>query len=139
MEAKARQDKARELARKTADELLAALAKGSATVKLADTPSFGFADSGQVPGIGVSPELMEAAFTLTSAAPLPKAPVKVGDRWLVIRLKSRTAAAEAEFAKVKEQLKQSLLPKKQQDAIDAWLKGLKEKAKIELNQALLAD
>jgi peptidyl-prolyl cis-trans isomerase D len=139
VETKARQDKARELARKKAEELLAALAKGSTPTRLADTPAFGFADNGQVPGIGVSPELMEAAFALTSSAPLPKAPVKIGDRWVVIRLKSRTAAAEAEFAKAREQLKQSLLPKKQQDALDAWLKGLKEKAKIEINQPLLAD
>ena len=54
-------------------------------------------------------------------------------------LKSRTAAAEADFAKTKDQLKQSLLPKKQQEALDTWLKGLKEKAKIEINQALVAD
>jgi peptidyl-prolyl cis-trans isomerase D len=63
----------------------------------------------------------------------------VGDRWFVIKLKNRTAANDADFLKNKEQLKQTLLPKKQQEALDTWLKEIKAKAKIETNQALLAD
>ena len=137
VEAAAKLDKAKELAREKAQSLQANLAKGGE--KLQDTGSFSYNPQGQIPGIGQSPELMEAAFNLTSAAPLPKTPIKLGDRWIVFKLKSRTAASEAEFQKNKEQIKQSLLPQKQQEAVDTWLKGLRAKATIEINQALLAD
>jgi len=39
----------------------------------------------------------------------------------------------------KEELKKKMLPKKQEDALAEWAKGLREKAKIEINQALFAD
>ena len=61
------------------------------------------------------------------------------DRWFAIKLKNRVAGDMAEFQKTKEEIKKSLLPKKQQEALDAWLKELKAKAKIEINQALFAE
>ncbi|HEY6007786.1 MAG TPA: peptidylprolyl isomerase, partial [Geobacteraceae bacterium] len=64
---------------------------------------------------------------------------KVGDRWYAVKLKNRIAADTTDFQKTKEQIKQTLLPKKQQDALDAWLKELKTKAKIEINPAILTD
>lgn len=139
VESRAAADKARELAKKKAEEALAALAKGSAGGKLQETGSFGYATSGELPRIGKSLDLMESAFALTTAAPVAKTPFKVGERWYAVKLKSRSESNSSEFQRVKEQLKQSLLPKKQQEAMDAWLKGLKEKAKIETNPALLAD
>jgi peptidyl-prolyl cis-trans isomerase D len=82
---------------------------------------------------------MEEAFTLTAAAPVAKKPFKAGDRWLAVKLKGRVEAPTADFAKVKEGLKQSVLPKKQQDALQAWLKDLRSKAKIEVNPMLQSD
>jgi peptidyl-prolyl cis-trans isomerase D len=139
VEAMAKQDKARELAKKKAEELLATLAKGGTGGKMQETGSFSYNEQGLLPGIGQSAEAMEAAFALTSAAPFPKAPFKVGERWVVFKLKNRTAAADADFQKTKEQVKQTMLPKKQQDALASWLKELKAKAKIEINKGLLAD
>ena len=134
-----KEEKARELAKKKAEDSLAQLAKGGAT-GTQETGSFGFSDKNPVlPKIGPSLDLMEAAFNLTSAAPVPKAPFKVGERWYAVKLKNRIAADTADFQKTKEQIVQSLLPKKQQEAMDKWLKDLKAKAKIEINQALLAD
>lgn len=133
-------EKARELARKKAEKSLAALlAKGSPAVRLQETGSFGYSASGDIPGIGKAPDLMEAAFTLTTAAPVAKTPYNVGDRWFAVKLKSRSETNSAEFQKKKEQIKKELLPKKQQEAVDAWLKGLRDKSKIEINQALLTD
>jgi putative ABC transport system permease protein len=40
---------------------------------------------------------------------------------------------------VKEEIKKQLLPKKQQEALDAWIKELKAAANIEINQQLIAD
>jgi peptidyl-prolyl cis-trans isomerase D len=137
VEARAAVDKAQELAKKKAEEALANLGKGG--VKTESTGPFGYAATGDVPRIGKSSELMEAAFSLSAAAPVPKTPVRVGERWYAVKLKNRTAADTAEFQKTKEQIKQTLLPKKQQDALDVWLKELKAKAKIEINKAVLAD
>lgn len=139
VEAAARIDKAKELAGKRAEETLAALAKNPAAVKMQETGSFTFNEQGTVPGIGVSKELMEAALALTTAAPLPKAAVKLDQKWVVIRLKSRVAAKAEDFQKSKEELKKQLLPKKQQEALDTWLKELRAAAKIEINQQLIAD
>jgi peptidyl-prolyl cis-trans isomerase D len=136
--ARATEQKARELAQSKADEAVAQLAKGQAPT-LKDTPMFGFNPKGDIPGIGTSPELMEAAFALTASAPAGKSAVKVGDSWYAFRLKSRTESDTAEFQKTKEQIKQTLLPQKRQQALTDWLKELRAKAKIEKNTSILAD
>jgi peptidyl-prolyl cis-trans isomerase D len=134
VEVLALEDKAREVAKKKAEE---AVAKGD--IKGQDSGPFAYSAAGDIPKIGKSPEIMEAAFALTSEAPAPKTPYKIGDRWFAIKLKNRIAGDTAEFQKTKEEIKKSLLPKKQQEALDTWLKDLKAKAKIEINQALLAE
>lgn len=135
-----REEKARDLAKKKAEDALAQLAKGGSGLSLKDTGVFSYSDkSPVVPNIGPSPDLMETAFGLTTAAPVAKNVLKVGDRWVAVKLKNRIAADVSGFQQTKEQVKQSLLPKKQQDAMDAWLKDLRAKAKIEINQALLAE
>ena len=117
----------------------AELAEGGPNLKLQETGRFGYSAKGDIPKIGTAPEIMDAAFNLTAAAPVAKTPFQVGDRWYAIKLKERTELNKESFAQEKEQIKQSLLPKKQQEALDAWLKDLKAKAKIEINPALLAD
>lgn len=132
-------DKARELAKQKADQAAADLAKGGAGLKLQETGGFAYSPRGDVPKIGASPELMEAAFSLTAAAPAAKQPFRIGDRWYAVKLAKRTENNKDAFAREKDALKQSLLPKKQQETLEAWLKKMKEKAKIEINPALLAD
>jgi peptidyl-prolyl cis-trans isomerase D len=132
-------DKAREMAAKKAEQAVADLAKGSPSLKMKDTGSFGYSPKGDIPGLGTSPEIMAAAFTLTNTAPVAKKAYQVGDRWYVIKLKTRTELNKENFAKEKEQIKLTLLPKKQQEVMESWLKELKAKAKIEINPALIAD
>jgi peptidyl-prolyl cis-trans isomerase D len=140
VESRVMADKAIELARKKAEKSLASLlAKEKPAVQLQETGNFGYSAGGDIPAIGKAPDLMEAAFALTTAAPVAKTPYNVGDRWFAVKLKSRSETNSAEFQKKKEQLKQELLPRKQQEAVDAWLKGLRDKTKIEINQALLTD
>ncbi len=129
--------KAAELAKKKAEEALPQLAKGTAALK--ETGSFGYSATGAVPVIGASAELMDLAFTLTPADPVAKKAVKVGERWYAVKLKSRSEAPTTALATEKEKIRQSLLPKKQQEAQDAWLKELKAKAKIEINPAILSE
>ncbi|HBG05368.1 MAG: peptidylprolyl isomerase [Geobacteraceae bacterium GWC2_58_44] len=137
VEQKVLEVKAAELAKKKAEEMLPQLAKGGAQLK--ETGSFGYSEAGSVPGIGTSPELMEEAFTLTPASPVAKKPVKIGDRWYAVKLKARVEAPTTELARNSEGIKQALLPKKQQEALDSWLKELRSKAKIEINPAILSD
>ncbi len=139
VEASAKAEKSKDLAKKKADEALAALGKGGAGLKLQETGSFAFSEKGEIPKIGAAPALQEAAFSLTAAAPVPKETFKVGETWYAVRLKNRTQSNPADFEKNKAQIKQQLLPKKQQDALDAWVKDLRAKAKIETNASLLTD
>ena len=137
VEQKAKEAKAIELARKKAEDAAKQLA-GKATLKTRTTGSFGFSTKGEIPTVGIAPDLLEAVFKLT-AGQAPATPFKVGNRWYSVRLKSRTEAPRVEFDKTKEQIKQKLLPRKQEEAIEAWIKGLRAKAKIEINQALVAE
>ena len=138
VEQKVKAAKAVELARKKAADAARQLgAKGA--LKTQTTGTFGFSDKGNVPEIGNAPDLMEAAFKLTAAAPVANEPFKVGNRWYAVRLKQRIEAPKAEFDTTKQQIKQKLLPKKQEEALAAWTKGLRDKAKIEINQTLIAE
>jgi peptidyl-prolyl cis-trans isomerase D len=82
---------------------------------------------------------MDAAFSLTQASPVPKAPFKTGDNWYAIKLKNRVEADTGDFQKTKEQIKQGMLQGKREEAVVNWLKALKSSAKIETNPLLLAD
>lgn len=135
----AREEKAKELAKQKAEQAVAELAKQSPGLKLQETGSFGWSAKGDIPRIGSSPQAMEAAFSLTAASPAAKTPFQLGDRWYAIKLKNRVETNKDAFPMEKEKIKQSLLPKKQQEALDKWLKDLKAKAKIEINPALLAE
>ncbi|HTY20950.1 MAG TPA: SurA N-terminal domain-containing protein [Geobacteraceae bacterium] len=136
VEALASVEKAEELSRKKADEAIARMGKAGGLPKMEETGAFGYSPKGEIPKIGVNTEIMEAAFTLSATAPLAKSPFKVGERWYVISLKERIEANKDEFPKQKEQIKQQLLPKKQEETLSAWLKELRGKTKIEINPSL---
>lgn len=137
VEAKAKSARAIELAKEKADDAAKRLS-AKAVLKTQLTGSFGFSAKGEIPQIGVSPEIVEAVFKL-SAGQAPATPFKVGNRWYAVRVKSRIEAPKAQFDATKEELKKKMLPKKQEEALAQWIKGLREKAKIEINQALIAD
>lgn len=137
VEAKVKVAKAIDLAKKKGEDAAKQLST-KAALKTESTGSFGFSAKGDIPKIGVSNEIMEAVFKLT-AAQAPATPFKIANRWYAVRVKARTEAAKAAFDSTKEELKKKMLPKKQDDAVTEWSKGLREKAKIEINQALIAD
>jgi peptidyl-prolyl cis-trans isomerase D len=135
----AAEEKARQLAQKKAMDALAFLTGGKSALKLQETGKFGYSPKGDIPKIGTTSEILETAFNLTVAAPVAKTTFKVGDRWYVIKLKERIETNKEEFPKQKEQIKQSLLPQKQQDALTLWMKDLKSKTKIEINPSVQAE
>jgi peptidyl-prolyl cis-trans isomerase D len=138
IEQKVKAVKAEDLAKKKAEDAAKNLATKN-VLKTQVTGLFGYSAKGDIPAIGNAPELMEAAFKLTAAAPAVSTSFKVGNRWYAVHLKSRTEAPKAEFDKIKEQIKQKMLPKKQEEALDKWTKELRAKTKIEINQALIAE
>ena len=109
VEAKARAVKATELAKKKAEDAAKQFV-AKAALKTQSTGSFGYSSKGDLPVIGNAPELMEAAFKLTTAAPAVDTPFKVGNRWYAVRLKQRAEAPKADFDKSKEELKKKILP-----------------------------
>ena len=137
VEEKAKGAKAVELAKKKADDAAKQLSTNAA-IKTQSTGNFGFSAKGEIPSIGTSVEIVEAVFKL-AAAQAPATPFKVGNRWYAVRVKSRTEAPKVQFDAAREELKSKMLPKKQEDALTEWSKGLRGKAKIEINQALIAD
>jgi peptidyl-prolyl cis-trans isomerase D len=128
-----------ELARKKAEEALQAMRINKFSGKLETTGSFTYAGDGKIPQIGTSKDAMEAAFQLTPAAAVAATPFNVNGRWYAIRLKQRIEADRGGFIQEKEKIREILLPKKQQEAQEAWLKGLRDKAKIVINPALMTD
>lgn len=137
VEAKARGAKAIEIAKQKAEDAAKQLST-QVDIKTQTTGSFGYSDKGVIPVIGTSPEIMEAVFKL-AASQAPSAPFKIDNRWYAVRVKSRTEAPKAQFDATREELKRLMLPKKQDNALAEWSKSLREKAKIEINQALIAD
>jgi peptidyl-prolyl cis-trans isomerase D len=131
--------KAVELARKKAEEALQKLRSNQSSGTLQTTGSFTYSGDGKIPQIGVSIDAMETAFQLTPAAAVAAAPFNVNGRWYAIRLKQRIEADRGGFIQEKEKIRETLLPKKQQEAQEAWLKSLRDKAKIVINPALAAD
>ena len=132
-------EKARQLAQKKATDALALLTGGKSALKTQETGQFVYSPKGDIPKIGTAPEIMEAAFNLSVAAPVAKTAFKVGERWYVMKLKERTEMNKEEFPKQKEQIKQAMLPQKQQDVLTQWMKDLKSKVKIEINPTVQAE
>lgn len=137
VEQQVRAIKAAELAKQKAVEAQKQLATTNQNgLKLQTTPAFNYNTKGDLPGIGASQPLMEAAFKLTAAAPALSEPMLVGNRWYAVRLKQRIAAAEGDLAGQKEVLKQRMLPQLQEEALKTWLEERRNKAKIVINQTL---
>jgi peptidyl-prolyl cis-trans isomerase D len=139
MEKPAANEKAAELAYKKAAEALSEMSKGKTPSNLQETGAFSYSVSGDIPRIGKSRDIMEAAFDLTQASPVPKAPIRAGNYWYAVKLKNRVEADTREFQRTKDQIKQSLLPAKREEAVVNWLNGLKKKVKIEPNPLLFTE
>ncbi|HOP41212.1 MAG TPA: SurA N-terminal domain-containing protein [Geobacteraceae bacterium] len=127
------------LAKEKASEVQAGLAKKSFGTSVRETGFFQYSDKGEIPRIGTSKELMEAVVLLSKTNPAPPSPVFVNGHWYAVRLKDKIESSVSDFQKEREKIIQSLLPAKQQKALEKWLQGLKDKAKIVINPALTTD
>ena len=77
---------------------------------------------------GTSPALDEAIYTM-KAGEVTRTPVKVADHWVVLGVVNRTEADLAEFAKQRDQLKQSLLSERQNQVFEDYIAAVQRKMK----------
>jgi peptidyl-prolyl cis-trans isomerase D len=90
---------------------------------------------------GADPALDAAVYAL-KAGEVTKAPVKVGDRWVVVGVKSRKDADPAEFDKQRSQLLETALNERRGQLFDEYLvaarRKLDEQGQIEIRREALA-
>ena len=102
----------------------------SATGTTVETASDLSMNGGAIPGYGVEPRAVGAAFGLR---PGQQSGVIEGDQAaFVIRTTGLTGATEAELTpEVRDELRQQLADRKRQRVLQAWLEGLREEADVE--------
>lgn len=101
------------------------------------TRAFGRTDTA-IPGPFDSTPLVLAGYELTEAAPLGKEAMQLGDDFFVYRLASRASADKEGFtAQEQERIQAGLTRRKQIEVLDAYVRGLLERATVE--KAVLVD
>ena len=91
-----------------------------------------------VPRVGVSEDLVNAAFALTKENPVHDGVIEVSRRLFMIKLKDREEPDAGKFAEEREGLKNVVLRERTNDALKTYVKGLREGADIQLNDKLLS-
>jgi peptidyl-prolyl cis-trans isomerase D len=79
---------------------------------------------------GSSTALDELIYGL-KAGELSKTPIKVDDNWVIVGLTKRTDADLAEFAKERDQLKQSMISERQNQVFEDYVAGVQARMKSE--------
>ncbi|MFH1080289.1 MAG: SurA N-terminal domain-containing protein [Pseudomonadota bacterium] len=131
VEKKVIDQEANRLAKQEAEALLDSLKKGKTLsagaaekkLKLAETGFFRTSDG--TPKIGTSRELSAAIFQLTNQNPLPERVFFVDGQYVVLQLKERTKPDGGDLAANQENLRNSLLQVRKNNAIQSWLEGTK--------------
>lgn len=151
--------KAKDLARQKAEETLAQVRAGKelkqlfpekkmaagqfdfaafSTPQTAETEMF-HPSGGYIPGIGQAPKLSTAVFALADTRALPPAPVEEGETWYVFKLKSRERADPSKAAGDElKTLRERLVVQKQNELYSKWIEGLRKKARLQQNLAVLS-
>ena len=140
----AKKDAAAALASKRAEAILDKMKSGKSMEEVAKQEGLEVKTTGlfsrrgpQIPQIGSSKELKEAAFRLTDQSPFPAKPVDVAGQLVVFQFTDRKTPSKEEFETAKEDLRNTLIQEKGEEAFRVWLEAAKAKAKIEYNSALL--
>lgn len=142
-----RQDQAKLLARRAAEGLLAAAKRGEKLEAAAQrlglpaevTGPFAKARNNFIPRIGVSEKLMQAAFALDPLQTVPAEAFEVSGAWVAVQLRERQKADPAKLDSAKrDELRGTILNRKQDEVFAKRLEELKKQAKIEYSPAIEA-
>ena len=131
-------DRAEAAAKKEAEAILAKAkgAKDLGSVPLpagAETGTTGSftRDAISIPKLGASAELLTLAFSLTPESPLAPTTVRIGEKLVVARLRSRISAPQTPLEENLAPVRERLLSRKQQQAIQLWLQAERARARAE--------
>jgi peptidyl-prolyl cis-trans isomerase D len=110
--------------------------------RLEDTRPFARGDQ-PIPGAADSGPLARAAWALTGDAALPSEPFRLGEDFIVYRVKERVDAARAEFsADDRARITDALFAAKQAEALAVYVRRLRESAEasgdVRINEEVLA-
>jgi peptidyl-prolyl cis-trans isomerase D len=143
-EKKCKSEKAEQLAKEKADALLKRvqetkdLAAVAAEQKLQVEETGPFTrQGGYIPKMGNLLELKKEAFRLTSESPIASQAYLWGGNAFVAVLKERPEPDLTQFDKQKDTLRQQLLKRKQDQALEELLRSLKQRTTITYNQDAL--
>jgi len=96
-----------------------------------DTHAFGRTDTPIAGPFDGSP-LVRAAFDLTEANPLPDAPIKLGEEWVVYKLQSKVVAKREDLTeKDAQRIQNGLLNQKRRDVLTDYVRNLVRKAQAD--------
>ncbi len=92
-----------------------------------------------LPDLGVAPALIKTLFAhIGLSGPSQPAPIEVDDKVVVARILKHTPADMAKFETEKETIRRSLQSAKAREITENYLKTLRQKAAVELNEQWLA-
>jgi parvulin-like peptidyl-prolyl isomerase len=122
-------------AREIADRISEAVAAGDSLGAAAEaeglstTAATPFTRQSGIPGLGRDPDVIAAAFTLPEGE--ASLPVRGARGWVILRVDEKIPVDETAFATQAPQIRQNLLGIKQSQIYNAWMEGLRTKAKVE--------
>lgn len=90
-----------------------------------------------IPDVGLSPEMMNAAFSLTAKAPYPNEVFEVNGKMYVIKQAGSEGAVREDFEKKKGELAKRYGNQKKRECLDAWLQYARAQAEVVLNPKVL--
>jgi peptidyl-prolyl cis-trans isomerase D len=107
-----------------------------------ETRPFGRTDT-PIPGPFDASALVKQAYELTEDAPLPEAPMQLGDDWFVVRLSARSLAERDEFDDAeRRRVHDALLSRRRQETLTEYVRGLRRRAekngKLSINATALS-
>lgn len=130
-------------AREAAEAFLTALKDGKTMaeagrdMKVQPVQSGFFKRNAPIPEIGYEPALIDAAFTLSSDAPLAQDVLKGRKGCIVMRFLNRKYPAPNEFETEKDNVVQMLTRQKQQKAYREWLTQVRDQSRVEIEEEFL--
>jgi peptidyl-prolyl cis-trans isomerase D len=126
-----------------AEGMLAGIAKGETWLDLVSkyhlkemTTDY-FKRNGSIPQIGQEPEMVNAAFALTSANPVSTKVIEGRQGYYVIRLKDRKSPSSEGFEKQKSVIMSRLTNQKKQSTLQQWMQDMETRAKIDKNLKMI--
>jgi len=136
--------KAEEKARQLAEDLLNQVRKGKSLRELGKEKGFPIEETGPfvrnapvIPKIGPAKDSMEMLPSLNEKNRIPKEVIRTKDGFFVFSLLDLEPADPNRFLSIKKNLEKRVIYQKQEEFFQTWLKDLRKKAKIEVNQKML--